>query len=104
VQDSIGFDFTLSALFFHFQDWPATSLLVLESVGHIMDQETVDLLDKLEKYPGVKGLSAIFRTHNPVLPITFMRGSERLSYVSFITTLGTRHQFVRELSYFAVQK
>ena len=24
-----GFDFTLSALFFHFQDWPATFLLVL---------------------------------------------------------------------------
>jgi hypothetical protein len=24
----VGFDFTLSALFFHFQDWPATSLPV----------------------------------------------------------------------------
>jgi len=25
----VRFDFTLSALFFHFQDWPATFLLVL---------------------------------------------------------------------------
>jgi hypothetical protein len=25
----VGFDFILSALFFHFRDWPATFLLVL---------------------------------------------------------------------------
>ena len=54
-----------------------------------MDQKTVELLKKLEKYPGVKTLSTIPRTHSPVLPITFVKGAERFSYFSFITTVGT---------------
>ena len=60
-----------------------------ESVGHIVDQKTVELLKKLEKYPGVKTLSTIPRTHSPVLPITFVKGSERFSYFSLVTTVGT---------------
>ncbi|MFZ0589906.1 MAG: helix-turn-helix transcriptional regulator [Bryobacteraceae bacterium] len=60
-----------------------------ESVGHIMDQKTIELLKKLEKYPGVKGLSTMPRTHSPVLPITFTKGGERFSYFSLITTVGT---------------
>jgi transcriptional regulator with XRE-family HTH domain len=60
-----------------------------ESVGHVVDQNTVELLKKLEKYPDVKTLSAIPRTHSPVLPITFVKGGERFSYFSFITTVGT---------------
>ena len=40
----VGFDFTLSALFFHFQDWPATFLLVLSvddfAVGRCMRART----------------------------------------------------------------
>jgi transcriptional regulator with XRE-family HTH domain len=60
-----------------------------ESVGHVVDQKTVELLKKLERYPGVKDLSTIPRTHSPVLPITFVRGGERFSYFSLITTVGT---------------
>jgi hypothetical protein len=60
-----------------------------ESVGHILDQKTVELLQKLEKYPDVKTRSTIPRTHSPVLPVTFVKGSERLSYFSLITTVGT---------------
>jgi hypothetical protein len=60
-----------------------------ESVGHIVDQRTVELLKKLEKFPGVKTLSTIPRTHSPVLPITFVKGAERFSYFSLITTVGT---------------
>ena len=60
-----------------------------ESLGHVMDQKTMELLKRLEKYPGVKGLSTIPCTHSPVLPITFLRGNERLSYFSLITTVGT---------------
>jgi transcriptional regulator with XRE-family HTH domain len=60
-----------------------------ESVGHVVDQKTVELLKRLEKYPGVKALSTIPRTHSPVLPITFIKGSERFSYFSLITTVGT---------------
>ena len=37
----------------------------------------MELLKKLEKYPGVKTLSTIPRTHSPVLPITFPKGAER---------------------------
>lgn len=59
-----------------------------ESVGHVVDQKTVELLNKLEKYPGVKTLSTVPRTHSPVLPITFVRGGKRFSYFSFITTVG----------------
>src|SRR3984885_10581951 len=60
-----------------------------ESVGHIVDQKTVKLLKKLEKYPGGKTLSTIPRTYSPVLAITFVKGSERFSYFSLLTTVGT---------------
>jgi hypothetical protein len=60
-----------------------------ESVGHVVDQKTVELLNRLEKYPGVKTLGTVPRTHSPVLPITFVKGDERFSYFSFITTVGT---------------
>jgi hypothetical protein len=60
-----------------------------ESVGHVVDQKTVELLKKLERYPGVSTLRTVLRTHSPVLPITFVKEGERLSYFSFITTVGT---------------
>jgi transcriptional regulator with XRE-family HTH domain len=60
-----------------------------ESVGHVVDQKTAELLKNLGKYPGVKNLSTIPRTQSPVLPITFVRGGERISYFSLITTVGT---------------
>lgn len=60
-----------------------------ESVGHVVDQKTMELLKRLKKYPGVTTLSTIPRTHSPVLPITFVKGGERFSYFSFITTVGT---------------
>ena len=64
-------------------------LVYRESVGHVLDQKIVELLTKLERYPGVKTLSTIPRTHSPVLPITFVKGSERFSFFSLITTVGT---------------
>jgi hypothetical protein len=60
-----------------------------ESVGHVVDQKTMELLKSLEKYPGVTTLSTIPRTHSPVLPITFLKGGKRFSYFSFIITVGT---------------
>jgi transcriptional regulator with XRE-family HTH domain len=60
-----------------------------ESVGHVVDQKTVELVKKLEKYPDVKTLSTIPRTHSPVLPITFVKGNQRFPYFSLITTVGT---------------
>jgi hypothetical protein len=60
-----------------------------ESVDHSVDRKTAELLKSLEKYPGVKELSRIPKTQGPVLPITFVKGDERYSYFSLITTVGT---------------
>jgi len=64
-----------------------------ESVGHVLDQKTAELLKSLERYPGVKDLNTIPKTQSPVLPITFTKDNERFSYFSLITTVGTP-QFV----------
>lgn len=80
------------------EDWELVAAGLLqrvyrESVGHVVDQKTVELLKSLERYPGVKDLNTIPKTQSPVLPITFTRGNERFSYFSLITTVGTP-QFV----------
>jgi len=80
------------------EDWEVVAAGLLqrvyrESVGHVVDQKTVELLKSLERYPGVKDLNTIPKTRGPVLPITFARGNERFSYFSLITTVGTP-QFV----------
>lgn len=59
-----------------------------ESVGHVTDKRTIALLDHLREYPGVKGLSVPLKSQAPVLPITFVRGDERISYFSMISTVG----------------
>ena len=59
-----------------------------ESVGHVTDKRTIALLDHLRKYPGVKGLSVPRKSQAPVLPITIVRGDERISYFSMISTVG----------------
>jgi transcriptional regulator with XRE-family HTH domain len=59
-----------------------------EAVGHVTDIRTIELLDHLRKYPGVKGLSVQQRSQAPILPITFVRGGERISYFSMISTVG----------------
>ncbi len=80
------------------EDWEVVAAGLLqrvyrESVGHVVDQKTVELLKSLERYPGVKDLNTIPKTQGPVLPITLARGNERFSYFSLITTVGTP-QFV----------
>jgi len=60
-----------------------------EAAGHVVDKQTIELINDLKKYPGVSDLSTVPNTQSPVLPITFVRGSERFSYFSLITTVGT---------------
>ena len=60
-----------------------------EALGHVIDATTANLLNDLKKYPGVKNLNSVPKTQTPVLPITFVKGSESLSYFSLITTVGT---------------
>jgi transcriptional regulator with XRE-family HTH domain len=59
-----------------------------EAVGHVTDKRTTELVDRLKRYPGVKELNVARKSLAPVLPITFVRGSERISYFSMISTVG----------------
>ncbi|NYF78301.1 helix-turn-helix domain-containing protein [Granulicella arctica] len=59
-----------------------------EAVGHVTDKKTTELLDDLKKYPGVKELRNGRKSQTPVLPITFVKGRERFSYFSMVTTIG----------------
>jgi transcriptional regulator with XRE-family HTH domain len=59
-----------------------------EAIGHVTDTRTISLLEHLRKYPGVKGLSVPRKSQAPILPITFVRGGERISYFSMISTVG----------------
>ena len=60
-----------------------------EAVGQVLDAKLQELLKRLRQYPGVAGLKIPLAPQSPVLPITFRRGEERLSYFSLITTVGT---------------
>ena len=76
------------------EDWEGVASTLLqrvhrEAVGHVLDKKTIELLNDLKKYPGVKDLSTSLKSQVPVLPITFVKGSERYSYFSLISTVGT---------------
>lgn len=60
-----------------------------EAVGQVVDAGLAKLLGRLRKYPGVAELKPLSASQSPVLPITFRRGGERLSYFSLITMVGT---------------
>ena len=59
-----------------------------EAIGHVTDIGTIELLNKLRKYPGVADLSVPRKSQAPVLPITFVRSGKRISYFSMISTVG----------------
>ena len=76
------------------EDWEGVASGLLqrvhrETVGHVVDKKTIELLDELKRYPGVKELSSIRGTQSPVLPITFVKLGRRWSYFSFVSTVGT---------------
>ena len=76
------------------EDWEGVASTLLqrvhrEAVGHVLDKKTIELLNDLKKYPGVKDLNTSVKSQVPVLPITFVKGSERYSYFSLISTVGT---------------
>jgi transcriptional regulator with XRE-family HTH domain len=60
-----------------------------EAVGQVVNAGLAELLERLRKYPGVAGLKPPLAPQSPVLPIVFRRGSQRFSYFSLITTVGT---------------
>jgi len=68
-----------------------------ESVGRVIDEKTQELLAALLAYPDVQAawksppsVSATAATRTmPVIPISFVKDDEVLSYFSMITTVGT---------------
>jgi transcriptional regulator with XRE-family HTH domain len=60
-----------------------------EAVGQVLDVELQKLLKRLREYPGVAALKRSAAPQSPVLPITFRRDNQCLSYFSLITTVGT---------------
>jgi transcriptional regulator with XRE-family HTH domain len=60
-----------------------------EAVGQVLDAKVQDLLKRLREYPGVAALKPPLAPQSPVLPMVFRRGSQRFSYFSLITTVGT---------------
>lgn len=75
------------------EDWEQVAAALLqrvhrEAVGHVTDKKTMDLMNDLREYPGVKELSQAHQTQIPVLPMTFKRDGERVSYYSIISTVG----------------
>ena len=75
------------------EDWDQVASGLLqrvyrEAVGHVTDKRTIELLDDLKRYPGIRELSVARKSQAPVLPITFVRGGERVSYFSMISTVG----------------
>jgi transcriptional regulator with XRE-family HTH domain len=77
-------------------NWPDVAKALLarvyrESLGHLIDAKTKDLLAELSQYPGVK---TEWRAPTPagtmpIIPLAFVKGGVRLSYFSMVTTVGT---------------
>lgn len=65
-----------------------------ESVGHVIDERTRDLLTMLMAYPEVEDAlkltdAAIPQPTLPVIPLSFVRDGRTLNYFSMVTTVGT---------------
>ena len=83
----------------HLANWEAVAHSLIqrvqrESVGHVVDLQTKQLLDALLSYPGVrpewrsKGMTGSASTL-PIVPMGFINDGAVLNYFSMITTVGT---------------
>src|SRR5215472_13751013 len=64
-----------------------------EAVGGIADERSQELVDSLLAYPGAKlqwraGAVSDGASDLPVIPITFVKGGEKLGYFSMLTTVA----------------
>jgi transcriptional regulator with XRE-family HTH domain len=78
----------------HIEAWETVAAGLLqrvrrEALGLVIDNRLQSLLDKLKRYPGAEKLPVSTSPDSPILPITFRRGAERISYFSLVTTIGT---------------
>jgi transcriptional regulator with XRE-family HTH domain len=77
-------------------DWPGASRMLLarvrrEALGGVIDAVTRELLDDLERRAGPDPSWCVpHHEHaSPLIPLTFRKDDETLSYFSLITTVGT---------------
>ena len=78
----------------HIEDWETVAAGLLqrvrrEAIGLVIDEGLRALVNKLKRYPGAADLPVFTGPDSPILPITFRRGTERVSYFSMVTTIGT---------------
>jgi transcriptional regulator with XRE-family HTH domain len=83
----------------HIAEWDQVAPTLIhriarESVGHVTDLKTQELITALLSYPGTKGEwktpRAVPTTPTlPVIPLGFIHNSETLRYFSMVTTVGT---------------
>jgi transcriptional regulator with XRE-family HTH domain len=64
-----------------------------ESVGHVTDERTRDLLAALIAYPGVEDAlgpadAAVSEPTLPMIPLSFVKDGHALNYFSMVTTVG----------------
>jgi hypothetical protein len=64
-----------------------------EAVGRVVDEKSQELVNSLLAYPGAKpqwraGSAADGASDLPVIPITFVKDGEKLSYFSMLTTIA----------------
>lgn len=76
------------------EDWEQVAAGLLqrvrrEALGQVVDTRLKALLDKLKRFPGTDNLPVSTSFDNPILPITFLRGDERICYFSLVTSVGT---------------
>jgi len=75
-------------------DWERLSASMLqrvrrEAVGGAVDETTQALLDSLRGYPDIGGVSVDSQAADlPVVPLTLVDATRRLSYFSLVTTVG----------------
>ncbi len=62
-----------------------------ETVGHVVDQQTRDLVTTLLAYPDVKSdWRAPEKTgDSPMIPMSFVKNGDTMNYFSLLTTVGT---------------
>jgi MmyB-like transcription regulator ligand binding domain len=62
-----------------------------ESVGHVTDLKTKELLEALQAYPQVKTEFKKPRSESilPFIPISFVKKGKTMNFFSMITTVGT---------------
>ena len=79
-------------------DWEVVSASLLnrierEAVGHVADEKTHELIAALLAYAGGGETKAARRADPspglPMVPLSFIKGGQRLDYFSMITTVGT---------------